>query len=55
MEDHALVRIACDADTAQDAIDTLDQSEWMDNNIHVKFSVKSDIIKKEKDKYEIWL
>ena len=27
----------------------------MDNNIHVKFSVKSDIIKKEKDKYEIWL
>ena len=55
VEDHALVRIACDADTAQDAIDTLDQSEWMDNNIHVKFSVKSDIIKKEKDKYEIWL
>ena len=54
-DDHALVRIACDADTAQDAIDNLDGSDWFDNTIHVKFNVKSNIIKKERDKYEIWL
>ena len=53
--DHAYVRIACDAATAQDAVETLDGCEWMDNHIHVKFSVRTDIIKKEIDKYEIWL
>merc|ERR1712008_371820 len=47
-KDHAVVLVECSHETAQEAIESLDQSYWMDNTINVKFHrIKPENLKKE--------
>ena len=50
-KDHAVVLVECSHDTAQEAIEALDQSYWMDNTINVKFHrIKPENLKKEEER-----
>merc|ERR1712037_658009 len=50
-KEHAVVLVECSHDTAQEAIESLDQSYWMDNTINVKFHrIKPENLKKEEER-----
>ena len=50
-KEHAVVLVECSHETAQEAIESLDQSYWMDNTINVKFHrIKPENLKKEEER-----
>ena len=49
-DNHAVVLLKCNEEMAREAINVLDQSFWMDNNIKVKFNQEKPVKQEKEDK-----